>query len=257
MAWDIGFSGLDPTRAAETVRQWLGAAPMDVAAQPLGGRRKKLLIADMESTIIENEMLDELADLSGIEGLGERIASITHSAMNGEIDFAGAIRDRVALLKGLPAAILDAAAARITITPGAATLVRTMAAHGAKTALVSGGFGVFTALIRGRLGFDFDQAISLEVRDGRLTGRVEEPILARDAKCKALNRLAEEHHLPLSATLTVGDGANDLDMLAAAGIGVAYHAKPMVAATAPLRIEHADLTALLFVQGYHAGQFRS
>ncbi len=254
LAWDIAFSRISPERGAAAVRDALGDAAVDVVAQPVEGRRKKLLVADMESTIIENEMLDELADFIGIR---ERIAEITQGAMNGELDFDAALSERVGLLKGLPVEALDRAAERITVTPGARALVRTMRTHGAYTALVSGGFRFFTRRIRENLGFDFDQANELEIRDGKLTGAVKQPTLSREAKLEALRRLAGERRLPLSATLAVGDGANDLPMLLAAGLGVAYHAKPSVAPAARARIEHGDLTALLFAQGYRAGEIKA
>ena len=254
LACDIAFSRISPERGASAVQDALGEAGVDMVAQPIEGRRKKLLLADMESTIIENEMLDELADFIGIR---EPIAEITKRAMNGELDFDAALRERVGLLKGLPVEVLDQAAQRITVAPGARALVRTMRAHGAYTALVSGGFGFFTRRIRERLGFDFDQANEFEIHDGKLTGAVKEPTLSREAKLEALKRLAGERHLPLSATLAVGDGANDLPMLLAAGLGVAYHAKPSVAPAARVRIEHGDLTALLYVQGYRAGDIRA
>lgn len=223
----------------------------DVIAQSTQGRRKKLLVADMESTIIEQEMLDELADMAGI---GPRIADITRRAMNGELDFEGALRERVALLAGLPQAALDMAWGRVTLMPGAAELVATMRAHGAFCALVSGGFTTFTARVRAWLGFDLDQANRLEVREGRLTGQVAEPILGRAAKEEALRRLARERGLDLAETMAVGDGANDLAMLQAAGLGVAFRAKPTVNAQARHKIRHGGLRALLFAQGYRADE---
>jgi phosphoserine phosphatase len=203
----------------------------------------------MESTIIRQEMLDELADMVGIK---DRVADITWRAMNGEIDFKDALRERVALLAGLPAAMLEAAQARVTLMPGARALVATMRAQGARCVLVSGGFKVFTARVRDEVGFDADQANDLEIADGKLTGRPVEPILDKDAKLAALMRIAGENRIPLRETLAVGDGANDLPMLQAAGLGVAYHAKPAVAAGARARIDHGDLTALLYAQGYRA-----
>lgn len=252
MAADLPFHGIDPHPATTAARQALNGRAIDLAAQTAADRRKRLLVADMESTIIENEMLDELADELGLR---MQIAAITARAMNGELDFAAALRERVGLLAGLPAAALDRAAARIRIMPGAAVLVATMRTHGACCALVSGGFTVYTTLVRRRLGFDLDQANRLEVERGQLTGRVVDPILGREAKEAALRRLADERGLPLTATMAVGDGANDLSMLEAAGAGVAYRAKPVVAAAARLRIDHADLTALLYLQGYRAAEF--
>lgn len=246
-AADLPFAGLAPDQAEAAVRAALGPAPLDLAAQAAEGRRKRLLVADMDSTIVTGETLDELADFVGLK---ERIAAITARAMNGELDFAAALRERVAMLEGLPAEALERTYDRIALTPGAATLVATMRAHGAVCALVSGGFRFFTSRVRDRVGFHLDQANELLIEGGRLTGHVAEPILDKDAKLATLRRLAAEHALPLSAALTVGDGANDLPMLQAAGLGVAFRAKPSVAAAARVHIEHADLTALLWLQGY-------
>ncbi len=249
-AVDLPFDGLDPQRAAGLAR----ADDIDAVAQPAAGRRKMLLVADMESTIIENEMLDDLAVLAGI---GERIAAITRRAMNGEIDFEGALRERVGLLKGLPAALLEQAYGDVRIVPGAEALVATMRKSGATCALVSGGFRFFTGRIRSRVGFDLDQANELDLDGDKLAGTVRDPILGRAAKLEALERLAAERHLALDATMAVGDGANDLAMLGAAGLGVAFRAKPAVAAAAKARIDHGDLTALLYLQGYHDAEIVS
>jgi phosphoserine phosphatase len=208
----------------------------------------------MESTIIENEMLDELAEERGIR---DQIAAITARAMAGELDFEDAIRERVAMLEGMDTTVLDRARSVIRITPGAAALVATMRHHGAYCALVSGGFDVFTGWVRQRLGFDCDQANRLEIADGALTGRLHEPILGRSAKREALSRLAGKQGIALSQSIAVGDGANDLDLLAAAGLGVAYHAKPIVAESARARIDHGDLTALLYLQGYRQEEIRA
>ena len=225
---------------------------LDGVVVPAAGRRKKLLVADMESTMIGNEMLDELADFLGLR---EKIAGITARAMNGEIDFAPAVEERVGLLKGLPIARLDEAARRIRYTPGGATLVATMKRHGAYCALVSGGFTYFTALVRQALGFDLDAANILK-HDGRvLSGTVEPPILGKEAKLATLQRLANERGLSSAETLSVGDGANDLPMLKAAALGVAFHAKPVVAAELQACIDHGDLTALLYMQGYRRSDF--
>ncbi|HEY3917969.1 MAG TPA: phosphoserine phosphatase SerB [Stellaceae bacterium] len=247
-ACDIPFDALAPDQADAAIRAALGAGtPIDVLAQPSAGRRKQLLVADMEATIIANEMLDELAALRGIE---PQIAAITRRAMNGEIEFAGAVRERVGLLKDMPEAALAEAGARIRINPGAAALVRTMRANGAYTALVSGGFRIYAERVRQLLGFDTSVANELVVADGRLVGTVREPILGREAKLATLTALAKERGLPFAATLAVGDGANDLPMIDAAGMGVAFHAKPSVAAAARLRIDHSDLRSLLYAQGY-------
>lgn len=251
LACDLFFEGLVADQADAAARVALarafGPLAIDLVAQPAAARRKRLLVADMESTIIANEMLDELADLLGLRA---HVAEITRRAMNDEIDFASALRERVALLKDLPETALAKAGARIRITPGAAPLVATMRAHGAATALVSGGFRVYTRRIRAELGFDCDIANDLVIEEGRLTGQVHEPILTRESKLAALTRLAAERRLPLDETLAVGDGANDLPMIEAAGLGVAFRAKPAVAARARVHINHADLTALLYAQGY-------
>ena len=225
---------------------------IDSVVVPAEGRRKRLLVADMESTIIENEMLDELADFLGLR---PHIAAITARAMNGEIDFAAALEERVGLLQGLALARLDEAATRIRYMPGGATLVATMQKQGATCALVSGGFSHFTGLVRRATGFDADFANVLDHADGSLSGKVVPPILGKEAKLATLRRLAGERGLALSETVTVGDGANDLPMLQAAGLGVAFHAKPAVAAAVPARIDHGDLTALLYLQGYRRDEF--
>jgi phosphoserine phosphatase len=249
-ACDLVLEG-DSAAALEKARAALADQPIDVNAVPEAGRRKKLLVADMESTVIENEMLDELADFVGAR---PQVAEITRRAMNGEIDFAAAVRERVALLKGLPESALEAAMRRVRITPGAAALVATMRANGAYTALVSGGFTWFTGRIKEKLGFDLHQANELIVLGKHIMGRVREPILGREAKEAALRSLAAERGLGLQSAVTVGDGANDLPMLKAAGLGVAFHAKPAVAEEAAVRIAHGDLTALLYLQGYSSDE---
>ncbi len=243
IACDIPFEG--------TARP-VAMTAIDAVVVPAEGRRKKLLVADMESTMIENEMLDELADFLGLR---DRIAAITARAMNGEIDFAGALEERVGLLKGLPVARLDEAAHRIRYVPGGATLVATMQHHGAACALVSGGFTHFTGLVRRALGFDLEAANRLEHDGATLAGTVAQPILGKEAKLSTLQRLAGERGLALAETLSVGDGANDLPMLKAAGLGVAFHAKPAVAAEVAARVGHGDLTALLYLQGYSRSEF--
>lgn len=225
---------------------------IDAVVVPSAGRRKRLLVADMESTMIENEMLDELADFLGLR---ERIAGITARAMNGELDFAAALNERVGLLAGLPVARLDEAARRIRYMPGGATLIATMKRHDATCALVSGGFTYFTAMVKKALGFDLDAANVLKHDGTSLAGAVELPILGKEAKLATLDRLCQERGLPIGETITVGDGANDLPMLKAAGLGVAFHAKPVVAAEVSARIDHGDLTALLYLQGYRQSDF--
>lgn len=251
IACDIGFDGLNDDQAQAAAAKALAGQPVDIVAQPTEGRRKSVLVADMESTIIQQEMLDELGELVGAR---DRIAAITARAMNGEIDFKGALRERVALLAGLPATVLTDMIGRITWMPGAPSLIATLKKHGVYCALVSGGFKTFTANVAGRLGFDEDQANDLEIADGKLTGKPFEPILDKDAKLQALIRIAGARRVPVAASITVGDGANDLPMLQAAGIGVAFHAKPAVAAQARARIDHGDLTALLYLQGYRADE---
>jgi phosphoserine phosphatase len=225
---------------------------IDAVVVTSAGRRKRLLVADMESTMIENEMLDELADFLGLR---EKIAGITARAMNGELDFAAALNERVGLLAGLPVSKLDEAATRIRYMPGGATLVATMKQHGATCALVSGGFTHFTAMVRRALGFDLDAANVLKHDGKTLAGAVELPILGKEAKLATLDRLCQERGLSIGDSITVGDGANDLPMLKAAGLGVAFHAKPVVAAEVSARIDHGDLTALLYLQGYRQSEF--
>ena len=238
----------------ERLRAALAGEPIDVAVLPADGhRRKRLFLADMDSTMIEQECIDELADTIGLKG---QVAAITERAMRGEIAFEPALRERVALLRDLSAGVVDALIRdRITLTPGGRTLVRTMRAHGARTCLVSGGFTLFTGPIAGMLGFDEHHANRLAVTDGRLTGAVESPVVGRPEKRATLIALRTRLGLDPAETLAVGDGANDLDMLGEAGLGVAFRAKPAVAAAADVRIEHGDLTALLYLQGFAASEF--
>ncbi len=227
--------------------------PIDAAVVSSGNRRKRLLIADMDSTMIRQECIDELGIAAG---LGEPIKAITARAMRGELDFAGALRERVALLKGLDTAIIDQIIGeRITYMPGGRTLIATMKAHGAHTALVSGGFHQFTDWVAAHLGFDENSANRLVIDNGRLAGRVEEPILGEAAKLAALRRIAGERGLDTADAIAVGDGANDVAMLIEAGMGVALHARPHVQEASLIRINHGDLTALLYLQGYTTPQF--
>lgn len=226
--------------------------PIDVIVQPTTGRRKQLLVADMDSTMIGQECVDELA---GLVGLHEHVAAITERAMRGEVDFESALKERVALLAGVTLAEIETLLTRITLTPGARQLVRTMRAHGAHTALVSGGFTQFTQPVAARIGFHETRANLLEFANGALTGAVVAPVLGREAKRAALEELREARGLPRELTLAIGDGANDLDMLREAGLGVAFHAKPKVAQAADARIDHADLTAALYAQGFRREEF--
>ncbi|MGH7003592.1 MAG: phosphoserine phosphatase SerB [Alphaproteobacteria bacterium] len=227
--------------------------PVDIIIQDQDSRRKKILIADMDSTMIQQECIDELAEEAGLRNA---VAAITARAMNGEIAFEPALRERVALLKGLPYAVIDKViASRITLMPGGPELVRTMKKHGAYTALVSGGFTVFTQRIAEMIGFHENSANILIDNGKTLTGEVKEPILGREAKVAALTAICERFGLAPQEAIAVGDGANDLGMLQLAGTGVALHAKPVVAQQAKIRIDHGDLTALLYIQGYRKTDF--
>jgi phosphoserine phosphatase len=246
-------AGIDAASATAALRTALADSPVDIVVQPQENRRKKILIADMDSTMIDQECIDELADEVGLK---EHVAAITARSMNGEIAFEPALRERVALLKGLDATVIERIIAkRLTLASGGAALVATMRANGAYTALVSGGFDVFTRRIAAMLGFHENRANHLVEADGHLAGEVSEPILGRDAKAAALREIAARLGLTPADAIAVGDGANDLDMLRLAGTGVALHAKPAVAAEAKVRIDHADLTALLYLQGYAREDF--
>lgn len=254
VAVDVFFTAAPGIERAvsDDLRDRLGAA-IDVVVQPVDTRAKGLLIADMDSTMIGQECIDELAAELGLK---EQISAITERAMRGEIAFEPALRQRVGLLAGLPANVVGKVIAdRIRLTPGAIELVRTMRAHGAYTALVSGGFTVFTGTVSQMIGFHENRANILIEENGKLTGEVADPILGQDAKRASLIELAAAHKVPMGLTLAVGDGANDLAMIRESGLGVAYHAKPRVAAEAHARIEHGDLTALLYMQGYRRAEF--
>ncbi len=251
-ACDLALNTPEPGIIEQAVRALIGEMPVDCVLQPLAGRRKRLLAADLESTIIENEMLDELGAMLG---LGYEIVEITRRAMNGEIDFAGALAARVALLAGTKSEVLAEAAARIRLCSGAHSLVATMRRSGAATALVTGGFTIFADRVGAELGFDRVIANRLEIAQGRLTGRVMPPIVTGETKRAILLAFATELAIPTTATLAVGDGANDLPMLSAAGLGIAFHAKPAVTAAAHARLNHADLTGLLYAQGYRKADF--
>jgi phosphoserine phosphatase len=264
-AWGGGEARwLDPGVAAEfdiaalPANRWemwdsLQALRVDMVVQAAAGRKKRLLIADMDSTMIAQECIDELADEAGV---GARVADITARAMNGELDFEAALRERVGLLGGLPEAVIARVLRdRITPMPGGRVLLATMKANGAHAALVSGGFTVFTAAVAARLGFDEHRANTLHVAAGKLTGTVAEPILGKEAKLQALGEIAARLGITPAEAIAVGDGANDLPMLKAAGTGVALHAKPRVQAECDVRVNHGDLTALLYLQGYRREEF--
>ena len=257
IAADIGFT---PSPAdhdhmiSARLRETLAGMPVDFFLQTTATRRKKLFIADMDSTMIQQECIDELADFVGLKA---HVAAITERAMLGEIAFEPALRERVALLRGLSLdVIMKVVNERITVTPGARTLVQTMRAQGVFTALVSGGFTLFSQEIAARIGFDAHRGNILITENGKLTGNVSEPILGKSAKREALEFFRAMQGVSTSETLAVGDGANDLDMLQHAGLGVAFYAKPAVAAAAHARIDHADLTALLYAQGYRRMEFQ-
>ncbi len=243
----------DHAAAHDTILAVIAGAPIDLAVQEAETRRRKLLIADMDSTMIGQECIDELA---AEVGLKDKVAAITARAMNGEIAFEPALRERVALLKGLPVSVIDEVIeSRITLTPGGRELIATMRAKGYHTALISGGFTVFTSRIAAALGFDENRANLLLDADGKLTGEVAEPILGKQAKVDALMEISERLGISPEEAMAVGDGANDLGMLQLSGAGVALHAKPAVAAQAKIRIDHGDLTALLYLQGYRKSDF--
>ena len=246
----------DGTNAAEAHRELARAidgVPIDIIVQNQDTRRKKILIADMDSTMIQQECIDELAEEAGLR---DKVAAITARAMNGEIAFEPALRERVALLKGLPYTVIDKViAGRITLMPGGPELVRTMKKYGAYTSLVSGGFTVFTRRIADMIGFNENSANILIDNGKVLTGEVKEPILGREAKVAALTSICQRFGLSPEDAIAVGDGANDLGMLQLAGTGVALHAKPIVAEQAKVRIDHGDLTALLYIQGYRKTDF--
>ena len=256
VAADIAFIAADHSlhAVADRARAALASAPIDVVVQRAAARRKKLFLADMDSTMIGQECIDELAEHVGMK---RQISAITERAMRGEIEFEPALRERVMLLKGLPVTAVDEVIdRRIRLTPGARALVATMRRHGAYTCLVTGGFTLFTERIARMIGFDESRANRLAVdASGRLTGEVVAPIFGRAAKLATLIELRRRQNVADNETLVAGDGANDIPMIEAAGLGVAYHAKPKVAAAAAARIDHGDLTALLYAQGYRRDEF--
>ncbi|HVZ13643.1 MAG TPA: phosphoserine phosphatase SerB [Bauldia sp.] len=252
-AIDLYFAGDDLIGLRALLETKVEGRPVDVVIQPAVGRQKRLLVADMDSTIIGQECLDELADFAGLKA---KVAAITERAMRGEIEFEPALRERVGLLAGLSADTIDKVLAeRITLNPGARTLVWTMRANGATAILVSGGFTAFTEKVAAMAGFNESHANELLISGGELTGKVKEPILGRSAKLATLEDAIIRLGLKPEQTMAVGDGANDLGMIRRAGLGIAYHAKPKVAEAAAGRIDHGDLTALLYIQGYKRHQF--
>ena len=254
-AQDLLVEGEDVMALRHRLDGLLLDLPVDVCVQPAEGRRKRLLVADMDSTIISCECLDELADFAGVKAA---VSAITERAMRGELNFESALRERVGMLKGLSVnALQDCYDQRVRLNPGARTLIATMSASGAKCLLVSGGFTFFTGRVAAAAGFAGDRANRLIEANGLLTGAVAEPILGKAAKLSALQEETAILGLEPSATIAIGDGANDLAMIEAAGLGIAYRAKPIVAAQAHARIDHSDLTALLYFQGYPSGEFVS
>ena len=253
IACDFGFSGARHRAARDAVSAALADAPIDVVAQPARARRKSILVADMDSTIITVETVDLLAERAGV---GAEVAEITERSMRGELDFTASLRARVAMLAGLEAAVLEEIReTALPLSPGARTLVATMRANGAHTVLVSGGFTIFTAAIARRVGFDADQGNRLGIIGGRLDGTLVDPVINRGGKRTALAAIAKARGASPGETMAIGDGANDLDMLEYAGLGVAFRAKPIVANSAPARIDHGDLTAALYIQGYRQDEF--
>ena len=252
--WLSAGEALEVSAAHEgDARKLTAGMKIDINRVPLANRRKRILLADMDSTMIQQECIDELGVVAGV---GDHIKAVTARAMNGEIDFEGALKERVALLKGLPQSVIqEVIDTRITFMPGGKTLLATMKKHGAYTALVSGGFTAFTSHVAASLGFHENRANELLVVDGKLTGEVAMPILGKDAKVESLIRICSVHGLSPADVLAVGDGANDILMLQAAGMGVALHAKPVVQEQARMVINHGDLTALLYLQGYQKSEF--
>ena len=248
IACDLAFTS-DPLAAEAAVRERLDGAAVDIVIQPEAGRRKTLLVADMESTVIANEFINELAELAGV---GERVAAITERTIAGEIDFAEALGERVAMLAGLSETALDQVYENLTVLPGARALIATMAAHGAHAALVTGGFTCFSKRVSALLGFHSHSANRLGLAAHHLSGKLVPPIIDRVGKRIRLDELCGELGIARDQAMAVGDGANDIDMLEAAGMGIGFHANPAAAEAANVSINHGDLTALLYLQGYHA-----
>ena len=251
---DIEFDDTDTSRSLKFLQEEMKESEIDIVVQSQENRRKRLLLADMDSTIVVGETLDELAFFAGLR---DQVATITERAMRGEIDFNNALKERVSMLRGLPTDALNKALEKTKLTNGASTLVKTMRANGAYTVLVSGGFSFFTETIAKIAGFNEDRSNKMIIEHGALTGEIAEPILDRDAKLETLKSMSKEKGIPLINTMAVGDGANDLPMILNAGIGVAFHAKPIVEEKAPAAIRYGDLTALLYVQGYRLKEFKN
>ena len=255
LAHRMTLSAADQSDVSIKVQKVIGSRPIDFAVLPVRGQKARLLIADMDSTIIQCECLDELADLAGF---GPQVSAITERAMRGELDFEGALRERVKMLEGLPEHTLEQTyRERIKNMPGAKALVHTMRVNGAVTALVSGGFTYFTSRVANDVGFEMNFGNTLEIADGKLTGKVVEPILGREAKLATLERLCTEHKLDFEDVIAVGDGANDLAMLQRAGIGVSFRGKPIVEEGADVALKATDLTTLLYLQGYTAEDIKN
>ncbi len=252
IACDIPFRGLGLKVAASALQDIFHSLPIDIIAQKSSNRRKKLLVADMDSTMIIGETLDDLAEFAGYK---DEVSAITRRAMNGELLFVDALKQRVKLLEGLSLNNLKKAMSAVKLMPGGKTLVQTMKANGAPTILISGGFTFFTDRVRDLIGFDEAKGNNFEIRDAKLTGQVLEPIIDSEAKLLNLRNFANEYQVNKTDILAVGDGANDLPMLLEAGMGVAYHAKPAVSKRARVGINHGDLTALLYIQGFRIEEF--
>ncbi len=251
-AADLPFSGPEPATAQAAVRDALGGRPIDIVAQPLRHRRKRLMLSDMDATMVAEETLDEVAAEAG---LGERIAAITRRAMAGEMDFPAALMERIRIMSGVEVALFQRVLESATVNPGAEVAIRTMVAYGCHTILVTGGFDLITRPLAERIGFQEFRCNTFEIEGGRLTGRVVEPIFGRDGKAATLIETAAAFGLDATETLAVGDGANDAEMIRAAGLGVAYRGKDVLRQVTTAWLDHADLTGLLFVQGYRQDEF--
>jgi len=251
-AADLPFSGPEPATVQAAVRDALGGRPIDIVAQPLHHRRKRLMLSDMDATMVAEETLDEVA---AVAGLGERIAAITRRAMAGEMDFPAALKERIRIMSGVEETLFQRVLDSATVNPGAEVAIRTMVANGCHTILVTGGFDLITRPLAERIGFQEFRCNALDIEDGRLTGRVAEPIFGREGKAVTLSDAATARSIDRAETMAVGDGANDAEMIRAAGLGVAYRGKDVLRQVAAAWLDHADLTGLLFVQGYRQDEF--